>query len=58
MTVDWLGRCPACKGKNIYCRNTFPVATLGCRDCDEEVKRLEEKGLSEKEIMKFLGVKR
>ena len=56
MKLDWLGICPVCKGENVYCRRTSPVATLGCRDCDREVKRLEEKGFTEKQIIKLLGL--
>lgn len=50
-------RCPYCKGKNLYLKRTSPMTVYGCRDCEHKVKLLREKGLSDSEIKKVLGVR-
>jgi len=47
-------KCPYCDGKNLYIRRTSPIEVLGCRDCDKKVKMLKAKGLSEKDIKRFI----
>ena len=47
-------RCPYCKGKNLYLKQTSPVEKYGCRDCENKVEYLRKCGLNNKQIEKVI----
>ncbi|MEK4907385.1 hypothetical protein [Niallia sp. FSL M8-0099] len=47
-------KCPYCRGKNLYLKQTSLVVKYGCRDCDKKVKLMRENGMSDKDIMKVI----
>ena len=50
----FIKRCPYCNGTNLYLRRTFPETVMGCKDCDNRIDKLKEKGFSQKEAEKFI----
>lgn len=47
-------KCPYCGGTNLYLQRTSPIQVIGCKDCQEKARLLKNKGLSRKEIEKFI----
>ena len=47
-------KCPYCKGKNLYLKQTFPVVKYGCMDCEKVIKYLRECGLTNRQIEKII----
>jgi len=51
-------KCDYCGGKNLYLKRTSPMEVLGCRDCEKEVKYLEDCGMSREQIKRLFEQKK
>lgn len=49
----FIKRCPLCNGRNLYTKG-FMGQTMGCRDCEDKLRKFIEHGISEEEAIKIM----
>lgn len=51
-------KCPYCNGKNLYLKRTYPFDKYGCRDCEKEIRYLENCGMSQVQIKRLFNYRK